>query len=319
MKYIAVLLIGVSVSLSGQQSEQFSMYMLDPYISNPGYGGLDGSLSLTASIRQQWSDLPGKPGTQLVQGHLPLYALQGAGGVQLINEQIGNGGITHFSLSYNYVRQWDQLIVSGGMSLGLSHRRFDGASWRAPDGNYGPGGIDHRDPELLNDAVRGTAPFAAMGVYMIWRDLEGGLAYRQVLSPEVGLDPLGRYGFRNWWQAQFLYRWDFYPKLSFRPSFQIKTDGIKWQSDISFLLSFNGKLFGGTSLRGFSGSTLNALIFIGGVQLNEHYQIAYSFDHTIGPLQNVAGGSHELILRYDLNKRIGGRTTPRIIYNPRFL
>lgn len=303
----------------GQQSEQYSLYFMDPYISNPAYGGLDGSLSLTAGIRQQWTDLPGKPASQLVQGHIPLYQLQGAGGVQFMNEQIGNGSITHFSLSYNYVRESGEWLVSGGLSAGASVRRFDGASWRTPGGNYTGGGIDHQDPELFNDAVRGTSPFLAAGIYAVWRSLEGGVAMRQVLSPGTSLDPLGSFGFENWWQAQFLYDWDFSGNLSFRPSFQIKTDGKQWQSDLSILLSYNGRLFGGMSVRGFSSSTINALVLVGGVQLNEHYQLAYAFDHTIGPLQGVAGGSHELMLRYNLNRRIGGGGLPAIIYNPRFL
>lgn len=318
MRGLAIIFLLLTGILSAQQSEQYSLYFLDPYTVNPAYGGLDGSLSLTAGIRQQWSDLPGRPASQLVQGHLPLYRLQGAAGLQMMNEQIGNGRITHFSLSYNYVRPMRDVLLSAGLAAGVSFRRFDGSAWRAPEGFYS-GGIDHQDPELLNDAVAGQAPFISMGVYGIWRKLEAGVAVRQLLSPKVALDPLGSFGFQSWWQVQVRYEWEFYSKLSLRPSFQVKTDGRQWQSDASLLLSYNGRLFGGMSLRGFSSSTFNALVFIGGLQLNEHYQLAYAFDQTIGPLQRVAGGSHELMLRYNLKKRIGGGGLPRIIYNPRFL
>lgn len=316
---ITVVLSALGVTGWSQQSEQFSLYFLDPYINNPAYAGLDGSLSLTGGLRQQWTDLPGRPSTQLLQAHMPWYYASGAVGAQFINEQIGNGAITHVSLSYNYVWQGEEVLLSAGLSGGLSMRRFNGADWRAPEGLYGPGTIDHQDPELSEQAVSGNAPFLAIGVYGIWRDLEGGVSMRQVTSPEAALDPLGNFGFRNWWQAQFLYNWAISPVITLRPSFQVKTDGVKWQSDVSAMVSYNGKLFGGISLRGFSGSTINALIFAGGLQLNEHYQLAYSFDYTIGPLSPVAGASHEIMVRYNLNKRIGGTGLPRIIYNPRFL
>jgi type IX secretion system PorP/SprF family membrane protein len=302
-----------------QQSEQFSLYFLDPYISNPAYAGLDGSLSVTTGLRQQWTDLPGRPSSQLIQAHMPWYFASGAIGTQIINEQIGNGSITHFMLSYNYVWQGNEILLSGGLAGGLSMRRFNGAEWRAPEGIYGPGGIDHQDPQLSESAVNGNAPFLALGIYGIWRNLEGGLSMRQITSPAASLDPLGSFGFQNWWQAQFLYEWTLSSILSLRPSFQVRTDGIQWQSDVSAIISYNGKLFGGVSMRGFSGSTLNALIIAGGLQLNEHYQLAYAFDYTIGPLSPVAGASHEIMLRYNLNKRIGGSGLPRIIYNPRFL
>lgn len=318
-RLVAIILLIVAGRVSAQQSEQYSLYFLDPYTTNPAYGGLDGSLSLTAGLRQQWTDLPGRPASQLVQGHIPLYRFQGAAGLQMMNEQIGNGRITHFSLSYNYVRPMREVLLSAGLAAGVSFRSFDGTAWRAPDGQYIGGGIDHQDPELLNDAVSGQSPFIALGVYAIWRKLEAGVVVRQLLSPASSLDPLGSYGFRNWWQVQVRYEWDFYTKLSLRPSFQVKTDGSQWQSDAGLLLSYNGKLFGGMSLRGFSASTLNALVFIGGIQLNDHYQLTYSFDQAIGPLQGIAGGSHELMLRYNLRKRIGGGGLPRIIYNPRFL
>jgi len=313
------LLLLSNVWLHAQQGEQYSLYFMDPYTSNPAYGGMEGSLVLSAAIRQQWNDLPGRPASQLIQGHLPLYRLSGAAGLQVMNERIGNGSITHFSLSYNYVRPIGGILWSGGMSAGLSVRRFDGAAWRAPEGLYDAGLIDHQDPELFNDAVAGQTPFVALGIYAVWRDLEAGVAMRQVLSPAVDLDPLGSFGMESWWHMQARYEWDFSGNLSLRPSFQVKTDGKQWQSDFTLLLSYNGRLFGGMSFRGYSAATFNALVFTGGIRLNEHYELAYAFDHTIGALQRVSGGSHELTLRYNLNKRIGGSGLPGIIYNPRFL
>jgi type IX secretion system PorP/SprF family membrane protein len=319
MLRLIIILSFSSSLLVAQQSEQFSTYMVDPYTSNPAYAGLDGSLIVTAGIRQQWNDFAGQPSSQLIQAHLPWYKARGAAGIQMISEQIGNGQLLHAALSYNYVGQYGELLYSGGISGGVSSRRFNGSAWRAPEGIYEGGVINHGDPELANESTYGFSPFINIGVYAIWRSFEGGIAMRQVLSPDAKLDPLGNFGFRNWWHTQATYNYIFSPELSFRPSFQVKTDGTEWQSDISFLLSYNGKLFGGSSLRGYSRSSLNAIVIIGGVQLSPNYRLFYSYDFAIGPLSRVAGATHELTLKFDLNKRLGGNVLPAIIYNPRFL
>ena len=56
-----------------QQPAQYSLYNLNKFNFNPAYAGLDNSLSVTGVYRSQWVGLPGKPVTQNINAHMPLY------------------------------------------------------------------------------------------------------------------------------------------------------------------------------------------------------------------------------------------------------
>ena len=45
----------------GQQPAQYSLYMMNQLNWNPGYAGLEHSLSVTGGFREQWVGLAGKP------------------------------------------------------------------------------------------------------------------------------------------------------------------------------------------------------------------------------------------------------------------
>ena len=75
MKHFFTLLFSLFLSTLafGQQPSQYSLYMLNKMNFNPGYAGLDHSLSFTGVFRKQWVDLPESPTTQNMTVHMPLY------------------------------------------------------------------------------------------------------------------------------------------------------------------------------------------------------------------------------------------------------
>ena len=98
----------------------------------------------------------------------------------------------------------------------------------------------------------------------------------------------------------------------------MKTDITETQSEISAAARWHENTFVGFSYRGFSASSRDAAVLFGGLKLNEKTTLAYAFDIPLSPLQSANRGSHELLLRYSLNKPIGMGKLPPIIYNPRF-
>jgi hypothetical protein len=85
------------------------------------------------------------------------------------------------------------------------------------------------------------------------------------------------------------------------------------------LARYRENIFAGASFRGIGTKGNDAAVLFGGFKLNERTILAYSFDIPLSPLNTVNRGSHELLLRYDLNKTIGAGKLPPVIYNPRFL
>ena len=61
------------------------------------------------------------------------------------------------------------------------------------------------------------------------------------------------------------------------------------------------------------------LAVIGGFKLSENISFVYAYDLSLSKLKNFNNGSHEVMIRYNLNKPIGKGVPPPIIYNPRSL
>ena len=74
----------------------------------------------------------------------------------------------------------------------------------------------------------------------------------------------------------------------------------------------------GFGLRGYSSNTLDAISVLGGLQVNPNLRVLYAFDFTLSSIKTVHQGTHELMLNYNLNKKIGGVEREPIIFNPRY-
>jgi hypothetical protein len=98
----------------------------------------------------------------------------------------------------------------------------------------------------------------------------------------------------------------------------VKSDITKTQTEISLLARWKENIFAAASFRGLGKDARDAASIMGGFQLNEKTLLGYAFDIPLSGLSVANRGSHELLLRYNLNKPIGAGKLPPVIYNPRF-
>lgn len=320
MKETLVALFFFSCSISfAQQAAQYSLYMFNEFNFNPAYAGLDHSLSLTAGFRSQWTGLPGNPTSQFGNVHLPLYLLNGAVGIQLENDELGPERNLNASLSYAYQAQIGSGILSLGVGAGIFQKELDGSILRTPDGQYEENTtINHEDVLLPLNRISNSTPTFRAGVYFQNEVFEAGLAVTNLSEGSVELGALN-----------FLLKRAFYfnaavnleigQSLSVHPSVFVKSDATQTQAEISTLFRYNDNFMLGGSLRGYNTSTLDAVAIITGFKLSENISLGYAYDLTLSELNTFNNGSHEIVIGYNLNKRIGGGRPPRIIYNPRNL
>ncbi len=106
--------------------------------------------------------------------------------------------------------------------------------------------------------------------------------------------------------------------LTLKPSVLVKSDLKETQVEVSAMARWRENTFAGASLRGFGKSSKDAAVLFVGFKLNEKTTLAYAFDIPLSSLNTAQRGSHELLLRYSLNKPIGVGRLPPVIYNPRF-
>ena len=317
--YAWIWFICLSEVAFSQESSQYSLYMMQKYALNPAYAGLESTLSITGAVRSQWQELPGAPSSKIIHAHLPLYYLKGGGGIKLEQETFGIEKTTRAMVSYNYVYQSDFGIFSGAFGVGFIQKSFDGSLLRTPQGKYEGNLIFHGDDILFNSSLNGLVPQLVAGVYFAQDQLEIGLSIENFHSPTIDFNH-GRttYQIRPRANLYAEYKVDFAENFSLTPSLLLKSDLSQTQTDITALATINQNIFAGVGFRGYSSKSIDALTFIGGLKINANLKVLYGFDFTLSSLNAVHQGTHELILNYNLNKKIGGIEKEPIIYNPRY-
>ena len=311
------LLLTASPGRYGQQAPQYSLYMLNRYQFNPAYAGMDRSLSINGMYRAQWVDLPGNPVQQNLNAHLPMYLIDGAVGISINHETIGAESALRASLSYNYVLSTPVGLFSAGIAAGFLQKGLDGAALRAPDGDYEGAIIIHNDAELPNAMVRGYAPEFSLGVYYMGDNFEGGIAMTDFMAGSVqmtGATFKGKpaYNLFGEYNITGIGEFDLYP------SFLVRTDFSRTQFEAGIRTVYDNFLMLGTGVRGYNGTTIDAITVLMGLRISDHVNLAYGYDITLSALNQVSSGSHEIVMKYNLNKVIGAGLPPPVIYSPRF-
>jgi type IX secretion system PorP/SprF family membrane protein len=321
-KIFTYILLFFSGWAAAQQAPQYSLYMLNPYAYNPATAGLENSLILTGVYRQQWSGLKGAPVTQHINAHMPLYVISSGVGLRVENDVIGAHAVTQAVVSYNYQMELGRnSLLSLGLSGGYLQYALDGSKLRAPEGTYVEPVFSHNDLLLPDGKVRAGVPIFEIGVFAQLNKLEIGLAMQPVYAPalrsntgsgEFSLQTVSHYN------ASFAYSLEVNDQLTLRPAFLVKTDIAETQTEISLVARWRENIFAGASFRGFTTSSKDAAVLLAGIKLNEKTTLAYAFDIPLSALNVANRGSHELLIRYNLNKPIGAGKLPPVIYNPRF-
>ncbi len=318
IRFTLLLVLMATLRLAAQQPAQYSMYMLDPMRWNPAYAGLEQSLSLTGTYRQQWTGLEGSPAGQRLSAHLPLYFLSSGFGVQLENDQIGARQFTTVSLAYNYQLRLGAGTLALGGSVAWAQLNLDGSKLRTPDGQYDPedGIFVHNDALLPTTKINATLNTFSAGLYYQSESLEGGLSVDHLSEPVAALDAVD-WQLRRVFYGSVRVHLPLGSNLLLHPSVWGRSDAVQTQLDFSLLAEYNNNIFGGASFRGYSRETIDGLAVIAGFKLSEKVRIAYAYDIPLSRLRTVHNGSHEIMINYNLQQRIGAGVPPPIIYHPR--
>ena len=320
--YYTLLIYVCSVScLAAQQVPQYSLYTLNPYAHNPAYAGLENTLVATGVYRQQWSGLAGAPSTQHINAHLPVYAISSGVGIRVENDVIGAHNTTQAVLSYSYQLELNRsVLLSLGASAGWMQYSLDGAKLRAPEGVYAEPNFSHNESVLPIGKVSQGAPIFEAGVFLQSKKWEIGLSAQPVFATKLKEKGNGGFGLQpvQHYLLYTAYAFRLGENLTFKPSALVKSDLTETQIEFSAMARWRENTFAGVSLRGFENSSKDATVLFIGFKLNEKTTLAYAFDIPLSPLSVAHRGSHELLIRYSLNKPIGVGKLPPVIYNPRF-
>lgn len=319
-KYLlsTLVLIVTIVQANAQRSSVSTMHMLNPFQQVQAYGGFDKSISSTFMYRTQWAPVVNNPKYLHFNIHLPIYFLDGGAGILFEQEDLGVESNSSLKLSYNMVFQTGIGLLSGSATIGFQQKRFFGSQILTPEGVYEPGGQpNHNDPILNQNTSSSVQPTWALGALWKFDQLTTGLQIDNFFTPAFELDNLS-YGNRPVLTLIADYQYTLSEEIKVIPSILAISNFKNLQLNLGILLNY-GNIFGGMNMRGVTNNAVESLGIISGINFNQHYTIAYSYDLGLSALRNSSEGSHEIILKYNLNKIINTGLPPRVIYNPRDL
>ena len=302
-----------------QHDPQFSQFMFNKILYNPGFTGIDEVLNASFMGRNQWMGFDGQPVTQSVCVDAPIPT----GGLGLIfsNDVLGAQQTTSFTLNYAFRLMLDDGgSFAFGLSVGYLQNTLNGSIYRAPDGSYEGGNLIHNDDYIPTTKVSAGAFDLGLGVYLNMKNLYAGLSVTHILNPttqfDIDMNTLNIEHSRNIYLMGG-YNFELNNTMALRPSLLVKTDLIKTQVDLNAHIVYEGNLWGGVSYRGVTANSSDALILLGGINITNQISIGYSYDMTTSGIRNYSSGSHELIVKYKL--LAFGKKGAKLIYCPRFL
>lgn len=290
---LAILLSTMQISFA-QEAGYFDHYYMQPVLINPGATGFNGDHEFLAAYRLNYTDFPGAPRTftALYNGS---FADKVGLGFQVLSDHVGVTQILQGQLNYSYRFILDNAVIGVGLSTGLQNFRVKGTE--------GDDQIDHTDP-LLNEGIDGYLLFdGSAGVYAeLDKRFILGISFPNVvkqriaeINGDIHLDSLKTFpyavhlGYRHTVKNY---------NFQIEPSITIKD--LRYSPfliDLNLKFSFlDEQLIGGL---GYTIGDENKAALLLGTRL-DNLRFYYSYDVSIGNLQQFNNGSHEFTLLYRL-------------------
>lgn len=280
----------------------FTQYMFNEAIINPGYAGSRECLSGTMLYRQQWAGLDGAPTTITGSVHSPLMNGKLGAGINFVNEKIGVSQRTAVSANGAYRLGLKDATLAFGLQLGLV----------SVSENLGQLNLQN-DQQFMMNSGRRMAPNLGFGMFYSTSKWYGGLSIPRMIYNRIDVAS-GNTEVENSFNIGFFHYYltgggvvALNNMIKIRPNAMLKVvKGAPAQLDVNANLLFNDFIWAGLGYR-----TGDAVNFTAGAFINKQLRIGYSYDYTLSMLQNYNTGSHEIMIGYDLNYSKDKLVSPR--------
>ncbi len=314
--YIAILvllLLGTTYNVRAQQDPQYTQYMYNTQVVNPGYVGSRDGLSIGLLGRTQWVNFEGAPKTGTFTISTPVGALENmALGLSIVHDELGPAVESNINIDYAYtIEAGNDARVSFGLKAGLDLLDVDFTKLNIAD----PGDVFEQNVDSK------IQPQIGAGVYYHTQQFYAGLSVPNFLTTKhfdesqisnLINDPLGTLGETTAAERlhYFLiagYVFDLNDNLKFKPATLVKVVSgapLEWDASANFLI--NQKFTIGASYRWSA-----ALSALAGFQVTDELFIGVGYDYQTTDIETYSDGSYEVFLRFDVFKRPERVLTPR--------
>lgn len=304
-----LLLLAAGPALAQQQA-QYSQYMNNNYILNPGATGVEDYIDLKASYRTQWVGLEGAPRTFYLSGSSSLAPWRGTTGKHplrdrqrpfhaigglVYNDVTGPTSRTSLYGSYAYnLRLTRDIRAALGVSVGMQQFAVDGQM------------LHFYDPTTVAASAASRVIDATAGLWVYSPDFYVGVAGAQLFGNKLdfayGPNQLDAGAPGNSLRRHYFLtggvRLPLSEDWSVVPSVLVKVvSPAPLSVDLNAKLKYKDLLWVGASWRAFDS-------VVGMVGLSyEQFTLGYSYDAGLSQLAGYNGGSHEILIGLRLKKK----------------
>ncbi|MEY4259882.1 MAG: hypothetical protein RL656_855 [Bacteroidota bacterium] len=316
---IFITCILITYKCVSQQIDPYSLVIFSPFQYNPAYTGLDDKITIQGSFRDQWIKIPGNPSSRYFLVDAPIPALGSGIGIKIQEDQFGASRQVSLGLNWSYSRNLSKnSTLSIGLGIGNQRYSLNGGILRTPDGNYSSTSINHQDNILPNGEISLSGISYEGGVYLKTNFFEAGFSASNMLPISLNQGDFGiilqpHYTFSS---KAFI---PLTTQVIVQPGIIMRYVMGNLQLDSYVLGNIREKFTLGTGLRGFSPNTLDGLMTMAGIQIAENISFFYTYTIPLSAISTATSGSHEVMVRYTINQKLGKGILPPIIYNPRNL
>lgn len=295
----------------GQQEHQYTQFMYNKLLLNPGYAGARGIPFLTGIYRNQWAGFDGAPKSGLISFNSPFLTQRVGIGVTLSARQIGLDKDVYGSLAYSYDIINDEAI---NVRVGLmgSMKSFSVDFSKAQPTNPGDVSIgSKKDPGFYANVGAGVYAGFSEKYYI-------GFSIPQLYANDLGINQTP--GTNTAVEVRHIYgmagaSFPLSEDISIMPAILTKyVKNAPFDADLNVNLDIKKKVTAGLSYRlggEGSGESVDLLCFF---QATPQLGIGAAYDFTLTQIKDYSSGSFEVMVQYDLKSKTNNMSNPRFFF-----
>jgi len=297
-----VLALGFSTTMLAQQDPQFTQYMFNLLALNPAYAGSADRVSLKALSRHQWVGFEGAPVTQTLTVHSPLWRESlGVGGTVMRDS---HGPITQ----YTFMADIAYRIFMGDAKLAFGIK----GGLNLLQGKYADlNPLDPGDQVFQQNVNTKLDPQFGFGIMYYSDRYYLGLSTPKMLSTKFfetdSFEFVSEAGQRPHLFLTGGYVFDLGLYHKFKPTFLVKAvEGAPISFDLSANFLFYEKFWLGAMYR-----HTDAIGALAQYHITKDLSVGYAYDFPLSVMRDHSGGSHEVMLSFELGNKLKGIRSPR--------
>ncbi len=301
---IAFAVAGFTGVATAQQDPQFTQFMFNKLIYNPGYAGTSGAICGMAQYRKQWMGFTGAPTSMAFSADMRLTGAPVGVGINIISDKVGPMSTTFARLAGAYNAKIGPGTLGAGLDLGILSKSIN-SDWITPEPLKndpripGSGGLNPGtgNPTFTNPDLNKTTFDVGLGVfYNIPGKFYAGISSTHLPAQQIKSGDLGFQVTRHYYfMAGYTFQPTKWSKIT--PNVLYKTDGSSSSADLNLNFLWSDMVWiGGTYRIDDAPAVLAGFQGVFGEGNAYSWKVGGSFDMANSKLKTYTKGTLEILL-----------------------